>query len=203
MKDSMVFIIRFILFALFHSIGASESFKKIIAGDKSHEPRWYRLAYCTASLFMFMYTMAAYRNSSVLYFIPGVWSLIFYLAQLTVAIMLFYSLFQTGIPEFLGIRQLGREVIKQHLVKTGWYRRVRHPLYFLSLLFMALAPVMTVQWLLLTIFSLIYFILGAKIEEERLLLQFGDEYRQYMSETPFLIPSFKNRAMNIESAQGS
>jgi len=68
---------------------------------------------------------------------------------------------------------------------------------------MALAPVMTVQWLLLTIFSLIYFILGAKIEEERLLLQFGDEYRQYMSETPFLIPSFKNRAMNIESAQGS
>jgi protein-S-isoprenylcysteine O-methyltransferase Ste14 len=66
---------------------------------------------------------------------------------------------------------------------------VRHPLYLYSTLFLVLNPVMTAQWFLLTIFSIAYFIVGAMIEERRLLKEFGDEYRGYRRHVPFIIPS--------------
>jgi len=50
---------------------------------------------------------------------------------------------------------------------------------------------MTAQWMLLTICSSIYFIIGARIEEKRFLNDFGDEYRLYKQAVPFLLPKFK------------
>lgn len=139
---------------------------------------------------LFLYVMAAYRSSAVLYFVPGVGSLLMYLAQLIVAGILVHCLCQTGAADFLGLRQLRNPAPRQPFLFTGgYYRIVRHPLYFFTLLFMVLNPVMTVQWLLLTACSLIYFTIGALIEEKRLLLQFDDRYRRYQQTTPFMIPS--------------
>jgi protein-S-isoprenylcysteine O-methyltransferase Ste14 len=53
-------------------------------------------------------------------------------------------------------------------------------------------PVMTAQWLQLTIFSTAYFIVGGMIEEHRLLKEFGDEYQRYRQRVPFMIPSIKS-----------
>jgi len=61
-----------------------------------------------------------------------------------------------------------------------------------STLFLALNPVMTGQWLLLTILSLIYFIVGGIIEEGRLIQQFGEEYLRYRQQVPFMIPSLRS-----------
>ena len=72
--------------------------------------------------------------------------------------------------------------------RTGCYSVVRHPLYFFSLLFMVFNPVMTMQWLLLTIMSSIYFVVGSLIEEKRMVAEFGDAYRSYQRDVPFLIP---------------
>ncbi len=66
---------------------------------------------------------------------------------------------------------------------------MRHPLYLYSTLFLALNPVMTAQWALLTMFSVTYFILGGMIEERRLLKEFGEEYRKYRKRVPFMIPA--------------
>jgi protein-S-isoprenylcysteine O-methyltransferase Ste14 len=133
--------------------------------------------------------MAAYRTSPVLYFAPGIWSLVMYLAQLVIAAILFVCIRQTGAADFLGIAQL-RTGQPRHdrLITDGWYAIVRHPLYLFSILFLLLNPVMTLQWLLLTILSAIYFIIGAMIEEQRFLKVFGDEYRRYRHNVPFIIP---------------
>ena len=115
-----------------------------------------------------------------------------YAAQLSVAVVLFRCVRQTGSGDFLGINQLrSANAQPRKLVTSGWYAHVRHPLYLYSMLFLVLNPVMTGQWLLLTIFSVAYFIVGGMIEERRLLEEFGDEYRRYRQRVPFMIPSVK------------
>jgi methanethiol S-methyltransferase len=42
--------------------------------------------------------------------------------------------------------------------------------------------------MLLTLLSTTYFIIGAIIEERRLLGEFGDEYLRYQRKVPFMIP---------------
>lgn len=142
---------------------------------------------------MFGWVMASYRNSPVLYYAPGIWSLVLYLIQLVIAAVLFNCVRQTGTADFLGFSQIrGTTSSDRHLVTSGCYAIVRHPLYLLSTIFMILNPVMTAQWFLLTILSVIYFISGALIEERRLVAKFGDEYRRYQQSVPFMIPFWRD-----------
>ncbi len=112
-----------------------------------------------------------------------------YGAQIIVAAILVQCLRQTGLGIFLGTAQIKtNSATNQTLTTTGCYAHMRHPLYFYSLLFMTLNPVMTVQWLLLTVLSLIYFVAGGIIEEQRLAKIFGREYLVYRQRVPFLFP---------------
>jgi len=182
MTDQITFVVRFILFAAVHSLFATAFVKKILRGSDSQV---YRLSYNFASLAMFGWVMSAYRHSDVLYVAPGVWSLIMYMLQLVVAVILFSCLRQTGTGEFMGFTKLTTRAF----TTTGWYSIVRHPLYLFSTLFMVLNPVMTSQWLMLTTMAAVYFLIGGLVEERRLLLEFGDEYRRYQQQIPFFIPN--------------
>lgn len=192
LPDYVVFTTRFILFAVAHSLCATNRVKQIVSRTADGESRFYRLGYNLASFAMFVWVMAAYRTSPVMYFAPGVWSLVMYAAQVIVAGIIFQCVRQTGAGEFLGTRQLSSSEPPPHrLVTSGCYARMRHPLYFYAIIFLVLNPVMTTQWLLLTLFSLVYFIIGGMIEEHRLLKTFGEEYRMYQQRVPFMIPSLR------------
>jgi protein-S-isoprenylcysteine O-methyltransferase Ste14 len=187
-----VFIVRCILFGVVHSLFAAKRTKQAFNRVTGGEPRCYRLFYNLGSLAMFGWVMAAYRTSPLLYAAPGIWRWVLYAAQLVVAAAIFRCVRQTGAGDFLGLSQLrSANMQPRQLVTDGWYARVRHPLYLLSTLFLVLNPVMTAQWLLLTVFSVAYFIVGGMIEELRLLMEFGDEYRRYRQRVPFMIPSVK------------
>ena len=115
-----------------------------------------------------------------------------YAAQLVVAAVIFQCVRLTGAGDFLGISQIrSAKPLPYHMITNGYYAHCRHPLYFYSLIFLVLNPVMTAQWLLLTLFSLIYFIIGGLIEEQRLLNTFGEEYRLYQQLVPFMIPALR------------
>jgi protein-S-isoprenylcysteine O-methyltransferase Ste14 len=183
MSEKTNFILRFILFAVAHSLFATASVKKIFHGT---DRQGYRLCYNAVSLAMFGWVMSAYRHSKVLYFVPGIWGLIMYLLQLVVIAILVICLKQTGAGEFFGFTKR----TSSSFTSSGWYSIVRHPLYFFSTLFMALNPVMTSQWLMLTIMATAYFIIGALVEERRLIVEFGDEYLHYQQRVPFFVPNF-------------
>lgn len=183
MSENTTFIVRFILFAVAHSLFATAWAKKLLHGTGR---RGYRLCYNGASLVMFGWVMSAGRHSDVLYVAPGVMSLIMYLLQLGIVVILASCLRQTGVGEFLGFSSR----VTDSFTSTGWYSLVRHPLYFFSTLFMVLNPVMTTQWLLLTILGTAYFVIGGLIEEKRLLAEHGEAYRRYQQLVPFLIPRF-------------
>lgn len=192
MQGHSAFIIRFTIFAACHSLFATNRVKRLVALAAGREVRSYRLLYNITSFIMFGWVLAAGRSSEVLYFVPGIWSLIMYLLQVAVAVALFRCIRRTGLGDFLGISQLEKHLTPERkLVTDGFYSAVRHPLYLLSMIFLLLNPVMTIEWMLLTVMTLAYFICGGLIEEQRLVEEFGDQYRRYRCQVPFMIPSLR------------
>ena len=47
---------------------------------------------------------------------------------------------------------------------------------------------MTEAWLAFNILVTVYFIVGSRFEEQKLLQAYGDEYRDYQQRTPSLMP---------------
>jgi len=76
------------------------------------------------------------------------------------------------------------------LVKSGVYRYVRHPQYTGLLL---LSFGMMIEWVTLPLLILYpvmirVYVRLAKKEEQDMLAEFGNEYREYMKETKMFIP---------------
>jgi len=177
---------------------ASPRVKLMLIGDNPARRRMYRLFYNLISLALFGWAMAAYRNTPVLYVVPGIWSLVMYFMQAIFIALLFICVRQTGAAEFIGISRADASGDnKPRLVTSGCYSIVRHPLYLFSMLFLLSNPVVTGRWLILTLFSFAYFIIGALVEERRLLHEFGSEYQRYRQKVPFLIPDVSKIRLTV------
>jgi protein-S-isoprenylcysteine O-methyltransferase Ste14 len=183
----------FVLYAVAHSLLASLPLKgwaRHIFGSSTH--RWYRLAYnlfATITLLPIVPLLALLPDRT-LYVVPSPWRWVMVGGQVLALGGGGVTLLQTGLFHFLGVAQLFVEQPAESgsLSIQGFYKRVRHPLYSFSLLFLWLTPVMSVN--LLTTYALftIYFYVGSIYEERRLLAEFGPTYRDYQQRVPRLIP---------------
>lgn len=80
----------------------------------------------------------------------------------------------------------------QHLVETGPYRLMRHPLYLSYLLTWLAAPIATGRWLLVLTFATMAAIyLSAALMEENKFIRgpLADSYLRYRSHTGLLVPN--------------
>ncbi|WP_421865556.1 methyltransferase family protein [Motiliproteus sp.] len=111
-----------------------------------------------------------------------------------------------SMAEFSGSRQWrlrhfgARDPDQQAVLKLGrWHRRVRHPWYFLALVLIWSRPMDAAQ-LLLSVLATLYFVVGSRLEERKLIAQFGEAYRQYCRQVPGLIP-LPGRTISATRAQ--
>ena len=190
MPEPLDFSIRFFIFAITHSALASRRVKAKLLEQLGKSGKWYRLWYNLLSLIMFAWVMTSWPSPKVIYLAPGIWSLVMYATQLLLLVLMWICLAQTGIAEFIGTDMKQTET-KGGFITSGCYSLVRHPLYLIAVLFLLLNPVMTTRWALLTILSIIYMVLGAIIEERRLLATYGDHYRKYCLKVPFMLPKIR------------
>jgi len=189
-NEALPFTFRLLLFAVVHSLLAIPAVKRILMGQSRLRRRFYRLTYNLLAVAMFGWVMSSYSSTAVLYVVPGVWSLIMYLLQAVLLLILFNCVQKTGATEFLGFPSSdANEDCSPQLVTNGCYGIVRHPLYLFSMLFILLNPVITTRWLIFSLFSAFYFVLGALLEERRLLKEFGKYYENYKQTVPFMIPN--------------
>jgi protein-S-isoprenylcysteine O-methyltransferase Ste14 len=179
---------RFVLFALIHSLLATNAVKDRVCRHRSIT-RIYRLTYNLLALGSFAWVLAAMPNSPVLYAISGIPAVILRCIQACALLLLCRCAAQTGLGDFIGISQLmtGQENAPQ-FTRSGCYRVVRHPQYTLALLFLLATPGMSANFALFTLLSFLYFAIGGNVEEARLRNTFGMEYRRYQTEVPMFIP---------------
>ncbi len=96
-------------------------------------------------------------------------------------------------------RNLGRNLTdtvvtrKVHtLVTTGPYRYVRHPVYLAFFFAIAGGSIVAANWFVLIagVIPSTFLIARTRIEEEKLIERFGDEYRTYVSTTGRFWPNY-------------
>ncbi len=79
---------------------------------------------------------------------------------------------------------------KAELITDGIYSRIRHPLYLATVLvFLALALIYPFPVVIVFSLSMIgYTMIGAYIEERKLMKHYGDEYLEYKKTAGFILP---------------
>ncbi|MBT8117334.1 MAG: isoprenylcysteine carboxylmethyltransferase family protein [Gammaproteobacteria bacterium] len=93
----------------------------------------------------------------------------------------------------------GLRAIRRHLrgksppavafMERGPYQWVRHPQYFCVLVMIWSCPDLTADRLLFNVLWSAWIVVGTRLEERDLTATFGDDYREYQSRVPMLIPS--------------
>jgi protein-S-isoprenylcysteine O-methyltransferase Ste14 len=85
--------------------------------------------------------------------------------------------------------------VDHQLIRTGPYAHLRHPIYS-GVLLAVLGTVLIVgEWRGLLAFAILLtnYSIKARKEEQILAMHFGDEFRERLTSTGFLLPSFRNR----------
>ena len=183
----------FALYGIVHSWLASLPVKNWLRGQLGPAvDRWYRLAYNIFAVVTFipMLIMMGALPQQTLYVVPSPWRWLMVTGQLIALGAAGITVIQTGLFHFLGLSQLvtNRPTANTPLNFNGMYRWVRHPLYFFSLLFLWLTPVMTTNTLTAYILFTLYFQFGSEYEERRMVKEYGAAYNEYRKTVPRLIP---------------
>lgn len=189
MINALFILIAMTLWGLLHSLLASRRLKQVL------EPvlgRGYRLFYNLAAglTFLPVLVLVPWLPDSRLYIVPAPWRWGLVLLQVIALLAAGMTLLQTDAWRFLGLRQLlqTEKLAPNTLSLGGSYKWVRHPLYFFSLVFLWLSPVMSLNQLTFYLGISFYFYIGAIFEERKLVSQFGEAYQHYQEQVPMLIP---------------
>ena len=188
--DSIIkFVLYFLFFAVIHSFLAMDHTKNKAEKLLGKSFRYYRLLYSLITIPLFapaFMVWITYSNSTpVIYVIPQNLYPFVVLVRLGAIGIFGYALLQIDVLEFIGIRRQKKNV----LVIRGAYAKVRHPLYTTGILLLITQMKMTLLDSIAVLLITGYFLIGAFIEEKRLLSVFGDEYRKYQEEVPMFIPT--------------
>ena len=188
MNILFTFTIYFLFFAVFHSILAMDHAKNKAEKFMGKGYRYYRLIYSIISFPLIIPAFWVWASSSkfspLVYAIPDNLYPLVILVRLCEFGLFVYAALQTNVLEFIGIK---REK-KNSLITRGSYAIVRHPLYLSGILILTTNMRMTQLDLLATLLISGYFVIGAFIEEKRLLSVFGEEYRKYKQQVSMFIP---------------
>lgn len=184
-----------VLYGVLHSFFANVVVKQVIGRSMGNGSRYYRLCYSLFALITLLLLLwyqfnlesdwlygskTARFGLSVIFIIPGI----------TIMILCIRKYFN----DLSGIQSLQtkRPPVTPVLQQNGLHKYIRHPLYAGTLLFV---------WGLFILFPLVsnliaaaaislYVLIGIQLEEKKLVLEYGEEYRKYSGRVPKLIPKF-------------
>lgn len=148
----------------------------------------YRLFYSLTSVLLLMIPAYVYLKSpAVIYLNTGISGRLVFLTMALLSFRVFVLSFRrVRLSQFLGFQSSENN----QLIVTGIYRHMRHPLYFATIALVAglFAAIPSDKNLIMLSITTLYVIVGAFLEEGRLMNEFGEKYAVYRNHTPMLLP---------------
>lgn len=171
------------------------SYLKKHLGDKY---RFFRLLYNTVALAtlipVILYGLSL--NGLVLYRWHGYMTIVQGALFLIVILLLMAGALHYDMPQFLGIRQIqtgeSHAILSEtgSLDTSGVLGMVRHPWYLAAFIFIWISyRQMLIPTLIRSIILTFYVIIGAFLEERKLILELGDAYRDYQKKVSMFFPA--------------
>jgi len=177
-----------------HSILNSEGLIRRSGLLDSAIRRYYRLIYSIVAVITLLIAswITPNRQELELWRFQGLALVIPVLVWLPAFVMFYLTFRFFNIWHFLGLTALGigrksRDSQKK-LITWGIYGMIRHPQFSAGLMMLWVRN-LTDTGLVINIILSLYLIIGARIEETRLLELYGDRYAQYMKDVPRFVPN--------------
>lgn len=209
-------LLLFVVFAVFHSVGAHEQLKNALAHRTSafFVEHFWRLVYCALSLAAlyggvskFLWGRHPENDVWLIVYPESLWQILTTLHLGSVG-LLYVAFFQSDYLEFLGLKQAWRGLLllsgmtdgpaplalfgAQRLVTSGVYAWVRHPMLSAGLVFL-LTSGPSLNNLVYTAMYTMYMLIGGYYEERRLVRIFGAEYQRYRARVGAFFPQLWRR----------
>ncbi len=194
MNDSHLLLFLFwVLYGVLHSLLASLVLKKWLYKKAPAYEKYYRLGYSVFAVtslaallwFQFSITGIVLFTNKWLRFVPGIPFALAGLVMMTICSKNYFL-------HLLGVETFFKKDTAAILKTDGMHRFVRHPLYlgtfmFITGLFFCFPYLSN---LIMVLVIILYTLIGIRLEEKKLLVEFGEAYRLYQTKVPKLIPSF-------------
>lgn len=191
--NHIILAILWLLYCILHSVLASLYVKQMVKKYTGRHYRYYRLFYtvfAAVSLLAIVYYQL-FSYSPWLFdpwLFPGLAGLLIAIAGLVIMGICIKKYFLS----LSGLKSLFQESPAAELMIAGIHRYMRHPLYLGT--FMAIWG----GWILFPSLSLLitnvvitgYTLFAIKLEEAKLVAEFGEQYRQYQKSVPKIFPRF-------------
>ncbi len=175
-----------IAYGAIHSLLASREIKAWVARTFPVAARRYRAIYNTLAVITLVPVLvfASRAETECLWTWSGPWHVVSIAIAIAAAIGFLYSLRSYNMLAFFGLRTGARP---SRLATTGLHAWVRHPWYSLALAVIWTRDMNTIFLIEAAVITS-YIVIGSRLEERRLMHEFGDAYARYRETVPALIP---------------
>lgn len=174
-------IIGWVLYFVIHSFLASNYIKNIFQIRLPSLFRYYRIFFNLVAIIGLIIMVRLTFNDNILLFKQTTFlSIISIVLIILGLVVLVIASTAFNIKEFLGIETYEIKM-ESKLVTKGIYKFMRHPLYTGTILLLSgyFLYVPTLSVLIFLILTFVYIEIGSRLEEKKLLIEFGNDYTEY------------------------
>lgn len=189
----MILVVLWMLFGILHSVLAANWWKRLMQRRLGLHYKYYSFSYSVfaAVTLIAVLVYQGYCESRLIYVAPG-WVKLLLCIPLVAGLVIMGLLIRKYFFSLSGISVFYKATPSGELELGGLNRYVRHPLYAGTLLFLwsffFIYPYVK-NGLACAVLTL-YTVWGARLEEKKLAVQFGEKYIVYKRSVPMLIPGF-------------
>jgi len=186
-------------YCLLHSFLISIKFTDLMTRWLKDYYAFYRIFYISISLVLLIplinYTAQLDNNIIIIY--GQTLNIVRYILISGSLLMFFWAFFFNydslsffGIRQALNFGKIRKIDPSEEVKRNGLLGIIRHPMYF-SLMIYLWCQTFRMSDIVVNIVLTIYIIMATRLEEKKLVLEFGDTYVKYQQEVPMFIPFSK------------
>lgn len=185
-------ISAWIVFFVAHSLLANQTIKHYILSVLPGLTPCYRMAYNIVAVVTLIpiVTIHALNQSQPVFKLPGLLNELSICLMALAALGFTWSLKYYDLKAFTGIRACRNKdtpANQEKLTISPLHRFIRHPWYLFALVIIWSREQNHLE-LISSVLMTMYFFVGARFEERKLIQEYGESYQQYMSRVPGIIP---------------